>query len=55
MRIPENEPNRKRKNVYIDDELYKEVSIEATRKDIDRGKVIEEALKKYFGGDERQG
>jgi len=49
------DPNRKRKNVYIQDELYKQVSIEAARKEIDKGKVIEEAIKKYFGGDERQG
>ena len=48
-------PNRKRKNVYIHDALYKKVSIEAAEKEVDKGKVIEEALKKYFGGDERQG
>jgi hypothetical protein len=49
------DPNRKRKNVYIQDELYKQVSIEAAKKEIDKGKVIEEALKQYFGGDERRG
>jgi hypothetical protein len=54
MKLSEN-PNRKRKQVYIQDELYKKVSIEAVEKEIDKGRVIEEALKKYFGGDERQG
>jgi len=52
MKLSDN-PNRKRKNVYIQDELYKQVSIEAAKNETDKGKVIEEALKKYFGGDER--
>jgi hypothetical protein len=30
------------------------VSVESAEKEIDKGKVIEEALKVYFGGDERQ-
>lgn len=46
---------RTRRHIYIEDDLYKQASIEAARKDIDKGKVIDEALKKYFGGDERQG
>lgn len=54
MKLSEN-PNRKRKQVYIHDELYKKVSHEALEKETDKGSVIEEALKKYFGGDERQG
>ena len=45
--------NRKRKQVYIHDDLYKQVSIEAAKKETDKGSVIEEAIKKYFGGDER--
>jgi hypothetical protein len=47
--------SRTRRNVMIDDELYKQVSIEAAKTETDKGKVIEKALKKYFGGDERQG
>lgn len=54
MAIKENEPNRKRKNVFIDDTLYKKVSVEAAEKEVDKGRVIEEALRHYFGGDERQ-
>jgi hypothetical protein len=50
-----NDPQRKRKQVYIHDELYKKVSVKAAEKEVDKGKVIEEALKQYFGGDERQG
>ena len=46
---------RKRRYIMIEDNLYKKVSIEAAEKEIDKGKVIEEALKQYFGGDERQG
>lgn len=45
---------RNRRNVYIEDDLYKKVSVESAEKEIDKGKVIEEALKVYFGGDERQ-
>ena len=47
--------NRKRKQVYIHDDIYKQVSIEAAKNDVDKGKVIEEALKQYFGGEGRQG
>ncbi len=46
---------RKRRNVIIDTRLYRKVVVEAAKKEVDNGKVIEEALKKYFGGDERQG
>jgi hypothetical protein len=45
------DPKRKRKQVYIHDDIYNKVSVEAAKKEIDKGKVIEEALKKYFGGD----
>jgi hypothetical protein len=48
-------PKRKRKQVYIHDELYKKVSVKAAEDEVDKGRVIEEALKRYFGGDERQG
>jgi hypothetical protein len=51
----QDDPNRKRKQIYIHNELYKKVSIKAAEEEVDKGKVIEEALKKYFGGDERQG
>lgn len=40
--------SRTRKNVYLNDELYKQVSIKAIEKEVDKGKVIEEALKKYL-------
>jgi hypothetical protein len=50
----QNDPNRKRKQIYIHNDLYKKVSVEAAEKEVDKGKVIEEALKVYFGGDERQ-
>jgi hypothetical protein len=46
---------QKRRHITINDELYKQVSIEAAKKDVNKGNVIEEALKKYFGGEERQG
>jgi hypothetical protein len=47
---------RKRRNVHIDNDIYKKIVVEAVKKEVDNGKVIEEALKKYFGGDdERQG
>jgi hypothetical protein len=47
---------RKRRNVHIDNDLYKKIVVEAVKKEVDNGKVIEEALKNYFGGDdERQG
>lgn len=46
---------RKRRNVHIENDLYKKIVIEAAKKEVDNGKVIEEALKQYFGGDERQG
>jgi hypothetical protein len=49
----QDDPNRKRKQIYIHNELYKKVSIKAAEEEVDKGKVIEEALKKYFGGDER--
>lgn len=39
---------RLRRNVYIEDELYKKAAIEAVKEGVDNGKVIEEALKKYF-------
>jgi hypothetical protein len=39
---------RTRRNTWIADDLYKKVSVEAAEKEIDKGKVIEEALKKYF-------
>lgn len=45
---------RVRRHIAIEDSLYKQVSIEAAKKEINKGQVIEEALKKYFGGDERQ-
>lgn len=46
---------RKRRNLHIENDLYKKVVVEAAKKEVDNGMVIEEALKKYFGGDERQG
>jgi hypothetical protein len=49
------EKKRIRRHITIEDELYKQVSIEAAKKEINKGSVIEEALKKYFGGDERKG
>jgi hypothetical protein len=49
------DPERKRKQVYIHDELYKKVSVKAAEQEVDKGKVIEEALKQYFGGEGRQG
>ena len=54
MKLSDN-PKRKRKQVYIHEALYKKVSVQAAEKEVDKGKVIEEALKQYFGGDERQG
>jgi hypothetical protein len=45
------DPERKRKQVYIHDELYKKVSVKAAQEETDKGSVIEEALKKYFGGE----
>ena len=45
--------NRKRRHILIDDTLYKQVAIESAKTETDKGKVIEEAIKKYFGGDER--
>jgi hypothetical protein len=44
--------DRKRRNIYITDELYKKVSIEAATQEVDKGNVIEQALQKYFGVDE---
>ena len=49
MRIEEKEPNRSRKNVYLDEKLYKKVTVRAAEKEVDKGRVIEEALKEYFG------
>jgi hypothetical protein len=46
--------SRTRRHVYIDDSLYKKVSIRAIEKEVDKWKVIEEALKKYFGGDDER-
>lgn len=46
--------SRTRRHIMIDDKLYKLVGIEAAKKETDKGKIIEEALKKYFGGGERQ-
>jgi hypothetical protein len=43
---------RKRRHVSIADDLYKKVSVQAAEKEVDKGKVIEEALKKYFNVEE---
>jgi hypothetical protein len=39
---------RKRRNVYIEDDLYMKTAIQAVREGVDNGKIIEEALKLYF-------
>jgi hypothetical protein len=47
-----NDPNRKRKQIYLHEGLYKKVSVEAAEQEVDKGKVIEEALKLFFKGKE---
>lgn len=44
--------NRKRKNVYIEETLYKKVTVEAAKQEVDKGRVIEKALEKYFQKEE---
>ena len=43
---------RTRRHITISDELYKKVSIKAAEKETHRGKIIEEALKKYFSDEQ---
>ena len=47
---------KSRRNIYIKDDKFIQVGIEAAKKGIDKWEVIDKALEKYFGGDEeRQG
>lgn len=47
-RPTQSDKNRTRRHIYIDDENYAAVAAEASRKKVDNGRIIDEALEQYF-------
>ena len=45
---------RKRRYIYIENNLYKKVGQEAVVRETDNGSVIEEALKMYFSSTQKE-